>query len=63
MSEIKIQDLSTNNISGTNLFDDSENFMVELSEDNEQILGGVDRRCCRKNSYIEIICPSWEDIN
>jgi hypothetical protein len=39
MSEIKIQYLSTQNVSGMNLLDDSENFLMELSiEDEANIL-------------------------
>ncbi|MFM2311234.1 MAG: hypothetical protein RLZZ04_510 [Cyanobacteriota bacterium] len=60
MSEIKIQDLSTDIISGTNLFDDSENFMIELSDDNEQILGGIGCRPCIKYSLIERDCPTLD---
>jgi hypothetical protein len=42
MAEIKVKDLVTHNISGADLFDDSESFMVELSaEDEVNILGGM----------------------
>ena len=41
MADIKVNDISTLNISGINLFDDSENFLMELStEDEANILGG-----------------------
>ncbi|MFM2311232.1 MAG: hypothetical protein RLZZ04_508 [Cyanobacteriota bacterium] len=44
MSEIKIQDLSTQNVPGMDLFNDSENFMIELNDEQDQnILGGM--RC------------------
>jgi hypothetical protein len=42
MADIKVQDLSTHNISGIDLFNDSEDFMLELSAENEvSILGGL----------------------
>ncbi|MFM2311229.1 MAG: hypothetical protein RLZZ04_505 [Cyanobacteriota bacterium] len=41
MSDIKIQDISTHDTSGADLFGDSESFMVELSDDNESIIGGA----------------------
>jgi hypothetical protein len=40
MTDIKVKNLSDRNISGFDLFDDSENFMVELSDDNN-VMGGV----------------------
>jgi hypothetical protein len=40
MTDIKVKDLSDRNTSGFNLFDDSENFMVELYDDNN-VMGGV----------------------
>jgi hypothetical protein len=40
MTDIKVKDLSNHNVSGFDLFDDSENFMVELSDDNN-VMGGV----------------------
>jgi hypothetical protein len=47
MADIKIQDLSTHNISGMNLFNDSENFMIELNEEDEceHIIGGALPKC------------------
>jgi hypothetical protein len=36
MSDIKID-----NISGSDLFNDSESFMVEISDDNEKVTGGI----------------------
>ena len=44
MADIKVNNILTLNISGIDLFDDSENFLMELStEDEANILGGV--RC------------------
>jgi hypothetical protein len=44
MADIKVQYLSTHNISGMDFFNDSENFMMELNDEQEQnILGGM--RC------------------
>ena len=43
MANIKLNELSSLNLSGAELFNDSESFMTELNEDNEQmkqILGG-----------------------
>jgi hypothetical protein len=40
MTDIKVKNLSDRDVSGFDLFDDSENFMVELSDDNN-VLGGV----------------------
>jgi hypothetical protein len=41
MAEIKIKDLGTCNISGTDLFDDLENFMIEVTDETTQIFGGI----------------------
>jgi hypothetical protein len=41
MSDINLKDLFDQNINGADLFDDKENFMIEISEDNEQIVGGM----------------------
>ena len=43
MANIKINELSALNLSGAELFNDSESFMMELNEESEQmgnILGG-----------------------
>jgi hypothetical protein len=40
MANITISDLSTLNISGFNLLDDSESFMMELSDESEVLIGG-----------------------
>ncbi len=41
MADIKLKDLSKSSISGSNLFDDSENFMVELSDESSLMGGGI----------------------
>jgi hypothetical protein len=41
MADIKVKDLATHNISGSDLFQDSENFMVELGDEIEEINGGI----------------------
>jgi hypothetical protein len=41
MADIQVKDLFDRNIAGSELFNDSENFMVELSDDSEQIVGGM----------------------
>ena len=40
MANIKVNNLSALNITGAELFNDSESFLKELSDENEQI-GGV----------------------
>lgn len=39
MADIKLNDLSDRNSFGADLFDDPENFMVELSDDDDAIGG------------------------
>lgn len=56
MADIKVQNLENHNIPGTDLFGDSESFMIELNDDREQILGGVGCRPCIKYSLIERDC-------
>jgi hypothetical protein len=46
MADIKVQDILINNIPGIDLFNDSENFMVELNDESEQVLGG-----CRSDTF------------
>ncbi|NEO68981.1 hypothetical protein [Moorena sp. SIO3H5] len=48
MAKINIKDISALNLSGSELFDDSESFMVELNEETEttRILGGGRGGCC-----------------
>ncbi|MBD2214059.1 hypothetical protein H6G64_18170 [Calothrix sp. FACHB-156] len=40
MANIKVNDLLRLNLTGTELFNDSESFMKELSEDDYQVFGG-----------------------
>jgi hypothetical protein len=42
MTDIKVKDLSDRHISGFDLFDDLEDFMVELSDDSN-VVGGDGR--------------------
>lgn len=39
MANIKIHELSSLNLSGTELFNDPESFMTELSDESEQMKG------------------------
>lgn len=39
MANIKVSDLLNLNLTGTELFNDSESFLTELSDDSEQING------------------------
>lgn len=57
MADIKIQDLSTHNISGMDLFNDSENFMIELSDEGKQIFGG----CLPGTRYPHGLCTDDTD--
>ncbi|AOY80877.1 hypothetical protein BJP36_14110 [Moorena producens JHB] len=47
MANINIKDISALNLTGTELFNDSESFMTELSDENEQmgIKGGCGHTC------------------
>jgi hypothetical protein len=40
MADIKLNDLSTQDISGSDLFSDSESFLTELNDESNQISGG-----------------------
>jgi hypothetical protein len=43
MSKIQIQDLTpiiSQSISGADLFDDSENFLIEITDETDKIIGG-----------------------
>jgi hypothetical protein len=46
MADIQLKDLFDRNFSGSDLFEDKETFMLELSDDNEQIVGGMPPICC-----------------
>lgn len=41
MADIKLNDLSNRSASGSDLFNDSESFLKELSDEGEQIVGGL----------------------
>jgi hypothetical protein len=41
MADINIKDLSDLNTIGSDLFDDSEDFTIELSDEIEQVMGGM----------------------
>jgi hypothetical protein len=61
MADIQVKDLSSHNISGFNLFEDSENFMIELSAENEfniyHILGGM--LCYHGTPHTSTICDGF----
>jgi hypothetical protein len=40
MADIHVQDLEIHNLSGSELFYDSESFMKEISDETEKIVGG-----------------------
>jgi hypothetical protein len=40
MANIKVNNLSALNISGADLFNDSESFLTELSDESEKVIGG-----------------------
>ncbi|OLT59666.1 hypothetical protein [Moorena bouillonii] len=63
MANIKVHELSSLNLSGAELFNDSESFMMELSDESEQmaILGGLAvgrSRCglCTRGKTIVVDC-------
>lgn len=62
MANININDLSALNMTGAELFNDSESFMTELSDDSEQmegIHGGYASPCqpsCIQTSCMEVSC-------
>jgi hypothetical protein len=41
MASITVENLTEYNVSGMNLFNDSENFMMELSDDELNVYGGL----------------------
>jgi hypothetical protein len=41
VTDLKVADLFDRNIAGSELFNDSEDFMVELSEDSDPVIGGM----------------------
>jgi hypothetical protein len=41
MAEINLKDLSNYNISGDDLFNDSESLMTELSDEDKSVIGGL----------------------
>jgi hypothetical protein len=47
MADIKLNDLLTQNTSGSDLFSDSESFLKELSDEGEEICGGSKPGCLR----------------
>jgi hypothetical protein len=56
MADINVNDLVIHNTSGTNLFDDSESFMKELTDDSEQVIGGI-HMCWAKTG----LCGGFQD--
>jgi hypothetical protein len=58
MADIKVKDLVIHNISGHNLFDDSESFMMEITDEQEhQILGG--QRCTMTCLQVTGVCGHY----
>jgi hypothetical protein len=55
MSDIVVKELMNRDTSGSNLFDDSESFMLEL-DDTEQVIGGF----CKGASFVGtgLICAA-----
>ncbi|NEO66569.1 MAG: hypothetical protein F6J98_41840 [Moorea sp. SIO4G2] len=47
MANININDISALNLTGAELFNDSESFMTELSDDSEQVIGGALPAFCK----------------
>jgi hypothetical protein len=52
MADINIKDLSDLNIIGSDLFDDSEDFTIELSDEIEQIMGGIRHDVNQCSSFV-----------
>jgi hypothetical protein len=59
MADIKLKDLVINNISGYDLFKDSENLMTEISDEGKQIFGG----CLPGSRYPHGPCTADTDSN
>lgn len=63
MSNIKVNDLAKLNLSGTELFDDSESFLTELNDENEQI-GVVGGSCIlslfRENPIVDYLTERFK---
>jgi hypothetical protein len=57
MANIKVNDLAKLNLSGTELFDDSESFLTELNDENEQI--GVVGGSCKFLTFGQQSPPPW----
>jgi dihydrofolate reductase len=63
MANIKVNDLAKLNLSGTELFDDSESFLTELNDENEQI-GVVGGSCIltlfRENPIVDYLTERFK---
>lgn len=57
MANIQVDKLLNQDISGAELFNDSESFTIELSDDSEQIIGGM------KNCIISVVNCICTDIS
>jgi hypothetical protein len=56
MSKIQIQDLTpaiSQSISGADLFDDSENFLIEITDETDKIIGGL--LCSDTQPYCRVV--------
>jgi dihydrofolate reductase len=63
VSNIKVNDLAKLNLSGTELFDDSESFLTELNDENEQ-MGVVGGSCIlslfRENPIVDYLTERFK---
>jgi dihydrofolate reductase len=63
MANIKVNDLAKLNLSGTELFEDSESFLTELNDENEQI-GVVGGSCIltlfRENPIVDYLTERFK---
>jgi hypothetical protein len=59
MANIKVNDLMNLNLAGTDLFEDPETFLTELSEENDEVFGGLKPVDCLAPTCerSRIICP------
>ena len=64
MANINIENISDLNLNGNDLFDDSESFIAELSDDSEQsnikaVVGGSSPACLTIVTVVAITTESW----
>ena len=51
MANIKVSDLLNLNLTGADLFTDSESFLTEISDESEQVFGGGNQPGCKDTLY------------